>query len=67
VACSIRHEDQPIGLLLIGDREGGVGFTGGHVHLLQGIAMQVAPAIVHARQKAEDAAAEAHNRHYVRY
>lgn len=67
VASGIQHEGAPIGLLLIGDREGGASYTGGHVHLLQGIAMQVAPAIVHARKKAEDEAAEAHNRHYVRF
>lgn len=67
VACGIHHEGTPIGLLLIGDREGGAAYTGGHVHLMQGIAMQVAPAIVHARKKAEDEAAEAHNRHYVRF
>lgn len=67
VACPVTHQDRPVGMLLIGDREGGAAFNGGHLHLLQGIALQVGPAIQHARQKAEDAAEAAHHRHYVTF
>ena len=67
VACAIHHDSVPVGLLMIGDRAGGAPFNGGHLHLLQGIALQVAPAISHARAKAEEAAAAAHNRHFVTF
>lgn len=67
VACAIRHDDAPTGMLLIGGREGGAAYTGGHLHLLQGIALQVGAAIENARRKAEEEAEEAHHRHYVTF
>jgi CRP-like cAMP-binding protein len=67
IACAIRHQEVPIGMIVIGDREGGASYDGGHSHLLQGICLQVASAIENAHQKAEDAAAEAHKRHYVTF
>lgn len=67
VACTILHQEVPIGILVIGSREEGAPYDGGHLHLLQGISLQVASSIENARQRAEDAAAEAHRRHYVTF
>lgn len=59
--------DEATGMLLLGDREGGLPYNVGHLHLLQGVAAQVANAVVNAFKKAEEDAAEAHNRHYVTF
>lgn len=59
--------DDPVGMLLLGDRDNGLAFNAGQLHLLQGVASQVATAVVNAYKRAEEEAAEAHQRHYVRF
>lgn len=63
----ISTQGRVTGAILIGDRAGGAPFNAGHLHLLQGIATQVAPAVENARRKAEDEAAVAHKRHFISY
>jgi len=67
LAVPMTLKDEATGMILLGDREGGHPFNVGHLHLLQGVANQVASAVLNAFRKAEEEAAEAHHRHYVTF
>ncbi len=67
LAVPLTLEEQSTGMILVGDREGGQPFHGSHLHLLQGIASQVATAIDAGYRRAEEQAAAAHQQHWVRF